>query len=81
MSKLRVVIYTRPGCHLCEEAKLAITAANCGAEHTLDEVDIETDNELLEKYRNDIPVITVNGVEAFRHKVTAEEFRNRILQS
>lgn len=78
--KTKVILYSRPGCHLCEEAKEAIRAAGC-TEYTLDEVNIESDPELLQRYKDDIPVITFNGVEAFRHRVTAEEFRRRILAS
>jgi glutaredoxin len=77
-AKIRVVIYSRPGCHLCEEAKDAINEAQCAGKYTLDEVNIESDPALLGKYRNDIPVILIDGVEAFRHRLTAEEFRDRI---
>jgi len=79
--KTKVIIYSRPGCHLCEEAKEAMSAAKCAGEYTLDEVNIENDPELLERYKDDIPVIIFNGVEAFRHRVTAEEFRRRIFAS
>jgi len=74
-TKARVVIYSRPGCHLCDEAKRAIHAAQCLDQYTLDEIDIESDPDLLKRYRYDIPVITVNGVETFKHSLTAEEFR------
>ena len=80
MSKSRVVIYTRPGCHLCEEAKEAMHAARCAGEYTLNEINIETDSEILERYRDDVPVITINGVEAFRHKVNPDEFRQKLLE-
>lgn len=79
--KTKVIIYSRPGCHLCEEAKAAMRAAGCQGEYRLDEVNIENDPELLERYKDDIPVITFNGVEAFRHQVAPEEFRRRILAS
>ena len=75
--KIKVIIYSRPGCHLCEEAKEAMRAAGCPAEYTLEEVNIENDPELFELYKNDIPVITFDGVEAFRHRVSSEEFRRR----
>ena len=78
MSKPRVVIYTRPDCHLCDQAKQAIRAAQCPDEYTLEEVNIETDSHLLESYKYDIPVITINGVEAFRHRLTAREFKTRL---
>jgi glutaredoxin len=80
LSKPRVVIYTRPDCHLCDQAKQAIRAAQCPDEYTLEEVNIETDSQLLESYKYDIPVITINGVEAFRHRLTGEEFRQRIFK-
>ncbi|HYJ89582.1 MAG TPA: glutaredoxin family protein [Pyrinomonadaceae bacterium] len=73
--RVRVIIYSRPGCHLCEEAKRAIQAAECSEEYTLEEINIESDPELLRLYRYEIPVITIDGVEAFRHRLTPQEFR------
>ena len=78
--KVQVIIYSRPGCHLCEVAKEAMRAADCAGEYTLDEINIETDSELLKRYGDDIPVITINGAEAFRHRVSAGEFRQRMLR-
>lgn len=77
-AKVHVIIYSRPGCHLCDEAKQAIEAAQCRNEYTLEEINIESDPELLRRYRYDIPVITINGVEAFRHRLTSEAFRERL---
>jgi glutaredoxin len=76
--RARVIIYSRPDCHLCDEAKQAIESAQCANEYTLEEIDIESDVALLQRYRYDIPVVTINGKEAFRHKVTADEFRRRL---
>ena len=77
----RVVIYSRPGCHLCEEAKKVIEASGYRGEYTLEEINIESDAELLRRYRYDIPVITINGEEAFRHRLTATEFRQKLKQA
>ena len=77
----RVVIYSRPGCHLCEEAKKVIEASGYRGEYTLEEINIESDAELLRRYRYDIPVITINGKEAFRHRVTADEFRQKLIEA
>ncbi len=74
MSKPHVIIYSRPGCHLCDEAKVAILSAGCNDQFTLEEVDIESDNELLRKYRYDIPVIAIDGVESFIHRVDPKDF-------
>ncbi len=79
--KARVIIYSRPGCHLCEEAKQAIAAAECLDEYTLEEINIESDADLLKRYKYDIPVITIDGVEAFRHRLTSEAFRERVRRS
>jgi len=78
MSKVHVIIYSRPGCHLCDEAKAAILSAGCTDQFTLEEVNIESDDELLRKYKYDIPVIAINGVESFIHRVDAQEFKTRI---
>jgi glutaredoxin len=77
-TKARVIIYSRPGCHLCEEAKQAIAAAECLDEYTLEEINIESDADLLKRYRYDIPVVMINGVEAFRHRLTSKAFRDRL---
>ena len=77
--KARVTLYTRPGCHLCEEAKESMYAAHCSEEYTLEEVNIESDSNLLHSYRNDIPVVLINGVEAFRHRVAPEEFCRQLI--
>jgi glutaredoxin len=78
MSKAHVIIYSRPGCHLCDEAKAAILSAGCSDEFTLEEVNIESDDELLRKYKYDIPVIAIDGIESFRHRLDPSEFRTRI---
>ena len=78
MSKPNVIIYSRPGCHLCDEAKTAILSAGCSDQFTLEEINIESDPELLRKYQYDIPVVTIDGVEAFRHRVKTEEFKRLI---
>ena len=74
MSKAHVIIYSRPGCHLCDEAKAAIMAAGCSDQFTLEEVNIESDDELLRKYKYDIPVIAIDGVETFIHRVNPQDF-------
>jgi glutaredoxin len=79
MSKAHVIIYSRPGCHLCDEAKAAILSAGCSDQFVLDEINIESSDELLTKYRYDIPVITIDGVETFIHRVTPQEFREKII--
>jgi glutaredoxin len=78
LHKARVIIYSRPGCHLCDEAKAAIENSHCSDHYTLEEVNIESDDELLKKYKYDIPVVTIDGEEAFRHRVDPDDFKIRV---
>ena len=79
MSVPHVIIYSRPGCHLCDEAKAAILSAGCGDQFVLEEINIETDADLLSKYRYDIPVVVIDGLETFIHRVSPREFREKIV--
>lgn len=76
--KLRVVLYSKPGCHLCEEMKAELSKAGCGSLYWLEEINIESDPALLARYRYEIPVLCINGVETFRHRLRAEEFKARV---
>ena len=73
-----VTVYSKPGCHLCEEAKAKIKLAGCDGEFTLEEVNIEDDPALLERYQYDIPIVLINGVKVFKHKVDPGEFRRKL---
>jgi glutaredoxin len=55
-----VILYGRPGCHLCDEARDAITEIANGRIE-LREVDIESDDRLLSTYLERIPVVEVAG--------------------
>ncbi|HEV8426285.1 MAG TPA: glutaredoxin family protein [Pyrinomonadaceae bacterium] len=78
MAKPHVIVYSRPGCHLCDDAKAAILSAGCSDQFVFEEINIESDEELLRKYQYDIPVIAINGVESFIHRVDADTFKTRI---
>jgi len=57
-----VVVYSRPGCHLCDEAIEAIVALRAdGYRFELREVDIESDDLLLRRMLERIPVVEVDG--------------------
>jgi glutaredoxin len=59
-----VVVYSRPGCHLCEEALEQIVALHSdGYRFNLHEVDIESNDLLLRRYLERIPVVEVDGIE------------------
>jgi c-di-GMP-related signal transduction protein len=59
-----VVVYSRPGCHLCEEALAQIVAFHAeGYRFELHEIDIESNDLLLRRYLERIPVVEVDGLE------------------
>jgi glutaredoxin len=76
--KPHVIIYSRPGCHLCDEAKEGIDRVGCGELFTLEVVNIESDHDLLKKYKYDIPIVLINGTEHFRHRVDVNKFKELI---
>ena len=58
----QVVVYSRPGCHLCEEAVDALVAMHGdGYRFELLEVDIESEDSLLRRMLEKIPVVEVDG--------------------
>jgi glutaredoxin len=68
-----VVLYERPDCHLCEEAAAELEAMRAeGASFELERVDIESDDELLRRHLERIPVIAVGG------EVVSELFLDRV---
>jgi glutaredoxin len=65
MSQASVVIYSRPGCHLCEVAKSILQAHGLAPE----EIDINTDPALIQQYGETIPVVVIDGMERFRGRI------------
>ena len=70
-----LLVYSKPGCHLCEEAVRALLHLQAQTPFTLEEVNIEDDPELFAKYGEQIPVILFDG--AFWSEYTVEEDRLR----
>ena len=65
----RITIYSKPGCHLCDRAKEVIERCRAKVEFAIEVVDISQNPELLQRYRDDIPVILLDGNEIARHFV------------
>jgi glutaredoxin len=73
-----VTIYSKPGCHLCDDAKAAIAALLREFRATLREIDIEGDATLMEHFGCDIPVIYIGRKKAAKHRVNLEQFRRQL---
>jgi hypothetical protein len=74
----QVVLYGKPECHLCDEAREVIEAVRRVEAFDLDERDITTDDALHRAYLERIPVVTIDGEEAFELFVDAAELRRRL---
>lgn len=70
---MELVLYTRPGCHLCDEMKTVIAARRRHRAVVLTEIDISTDASLERRYGRDIPVLLLNGKEVARHRLEAQD--------
>ena len=75
-----VVLYTRPGCHLCDEAREIIERVRAEARFVLRERDISADDALHARYLERIPVVTIDGEEAFELEVDEAELRERLVR-
>jgi glutaredoxin len=80
-SPREVTLYTRPGCHLCEEAKTALAPLLREFGAQLREVNIEKDAVLEQRYGWDIPVIFIGSRKAAKHRVQVEQFRRQLRES
>ena len=73
-----VTLYGRPGCHLCDDARVQLTALRDELGFELVERDIEADDELLRRYLERIPVVALDGEELFDFFVDQAVLRGRL---
>lgn len=79
MSAPRVTLFTRPGCHLCDEALVGIEAvASGGRSLDLEVIDIESSDELLAAHLERIPVVLVDGIEVSILEFDREAFSQAV---
>jgi glutaredoxin len=73
-----VTLYTRAGCHLCDDAKNVLAAAQRRAAFDYEERDIDADPELRRLYNEEVPVIAIDGRKAFKYRLDMDEFLKRL---
>jgi glutaredoxin len=78
-SRQTVVLYGRPDCHLCDEARAGLESLRAdGLDFDLDEIDIESDDGLLRRFLERIPVIELDGEIVSELWMDADGLRSRI---
>jgi glutaredoxin len=70
----RLLLYSRPGCHLCDDARVVLQRIG----EPFDEVDIDSDDELFKRYLERIPVIALDGEELYDFFVDEQDLRRRV---
>jgi len=73
-----VTLYTRQGCHLCDDAKRVLMDAQRRVEFEYEERDIDADPELRRLYSEEVPVVAINGSKAFKYRVNVQEFLKKL---
>jgi glutaredoxin len=74
----RITFYTRTGCHLCDDARVIIerVCAELGEEYA--EIDIDTDQELVDRFGEEVPVTFVDGRQHDFWRVDPARLRNAL---
>jgi glutaredoxin len=75
---IQIDIYSRPGCHLCDDAKAVIERVQRRYAFALREINIESDPALEKEYGEQIPVVFVNGNKAFKYHVDEAELEKKV---
>lgn len=81
LDHLDVVLYTRPGCHLCETAGEQLRREQRRHRFRLTVVNVDTDVELVAQYGDQVPVVTVNGKVRFHGAINPVLWRRLLRHS
>jgi len=73
-----IVLYGRPGCHLCDDARVVLERVRAELPFALVECDIEREDALFKAYLERIPVVALDGEELFEFFVDEAELRRRL---
>ncbi len=76
---MRVTIYSKPDCHLCDEMKAIVHRVLDRDAHTsIEEIDISNDLVLLGRYGLEIPVLMIDETKVAKYRVTEAELRGMV---
>jgi glutaredoxin len=75
---IQVVVYSKPGCHLCEDVKAQLERLRANCLFELREVNILDDPQNFAKFKDEIPVVFINGRKAFKYYLDEQSFVRRL---
>ena len=73
-----LVLYSKPGCHLCDEMKHVVDRVGSRIPFTLKVVDISTDRDLLERYGLEIPVLEIDGRKVAKYRISERDLEGTL---
>lgn len=73
-----VTLFGKPGCCLCDDARRVVQAVRSERAFELEEVDVSLDPVLHRRYGERVPVVCVDGEEAFEYRVDPAELQRRL---
>ncbi|MBV9279893.1 MAG: glutaredoxin family protein [Chloroflexi bacterium] len=75
---VRVTVYSKPGCHLCEDALELLRRIDRGGRLQIEEIDIRSDPALFRAYDVRIPVVVIEGATEIEAPVTERALRRAL---
>ncbi|MCZ6820134.1 MAG: glutaredoxin family protein [Calditrichaeota bacterium] len=79
-TQIKVEIFSKRDCPLCDIAKAILVKVQEEIPFELQTIDITGDRELFSEYKEQIPVIFINGSKAFKYRVDESELRKRLVR-
>jgi hypothetical protein len=74
-SVIQLTLYSRPGCHLCDDMKAVVRRVARSIPLAIDEIDISGDPALEARYGVEIPVLLVGGRKAAKYRISEQDLR------
>jgi len=75
----RIQIYSRPGCHLCDEMRAVVLRLAESFPLAIEDIDISTDPDLDRRYGLEIPVLVIDGRKAAKYRITEGALRRMLV--
>jgi len=73
-----VLVYSKPGCCLCDDVKETLEVLQVSHAFSLRVVNILDDPEAYQKFKEEIPVVFINGKKAFKYYLNEEQFLKKL---
>ncbi|MBZ5554871.1 MAG: glutaredoxin family protein [Acidobacteriia bacterium] len=77
---MRIQLLGKPGCHLCDDAKRVVQMVCAALALPWEQINIEDDADLCERYKDEIPVLLLDGKKTFKYHIEEKALRTSLLR-